>query len=140
MGSIWTIKADDKPIDGLEFVDDDGVAHKFSIRVKKRLSVGETRRMMTSGWGGFKSRTGQDATEISVDWQTQSFARAHTWLTEWSLRDEEGKALPLTRQQIEDLHPEVFRVIDEAIQKHVEESEQEKKAKAGSTSPSTTSV
>jgi hypothetical protein len=82
--SIWTIRPETETID-LQFVAPDGATHPFTITVKKRLTVGEQRRVQTAGFRGIKTARsnaipGQPAeeasTEISVDWPTSSRGRS----------------------------------------------------------------
>jgi hypothetical protein len=137
--SVWTIKPQDVRID-LQFVDEaTGNTHPFWIRVKRKLTVGEQRRQMTAGWKGFTQRRGQEGAEVQIDWQAQSFARTEAYLTDWSLTEDDGKKIPLTRDGIESLDEKVYELIEGAINAHVDAMEQEKKVPSGEPSPSVTS-
>lgn len=131
MPSIWTVKPDDVKVE-LSFIDHEGNTNAFWVKLKKRLTVGEERRILTAGWGGMRT-SNVVGPEIQVDWQTQSFARAEVYVTDWSLSDLDGKKLPHTREGIESLHPDVFQLIEGAITTHVESTKQEKKANSGET-------
>ncbi len=140
--SIWTIKPETETLHQT-YVAKDGQSHQFWIKVKRHLTVGETRRVQTAGWRGVRQPTpGQGADgggpEIQVDWRATSFARTEAYLVDWSLEDEPGKKIPVTREGIETLNPSVFAMIEDAITAHVEEMAQEKKASVGSSEPSTT--
>lgn len=144
MSSIWTLKTEEDVQVDLEFVQVTGEGkarkeerHPFWIRVRKQLTIGEQRRAMTAGWGGYKTKTGQD-TEISINWNIANFSRALAWMTEWSLRDDTGKAIPLKLESLEDLNPAVFEVIDTAINAHVKAVEEKKVAASGGTKPKQT--
>lgn len=142
--SIWTVKPQDTTVD-CEWVAADGATHKFWIKLKKRLTVGEDRRIQTAGWkgvanfGGGKNAKGEDTSpEINIDWQKQSLARTEVYLNDWSLEDDDHVKLPLTRDTIEALDPDLFKVIEAAITTHVEAVAQEKKATTGAEKPSAT--
>ena len=141
--SIWTVRPSTVTKE-LVYVDGEGNRHQFSIDVVRQLTVGESRRVMMAGWRGVrqgKAVAGEEpqGTEIQIDWRQQSFARTETYLKGWSLTDDAGKKLPIARDVLESLHPDVYTLIEDAISAHVESSEQEKKAKSGEPSPSTTS-
>lgn len=134
--SIWTVKPETATID-LAYVDNDGETHKFWLKVKKHLTVGEGRKVKTAGWKGLTSADGK--TGIDIDWQIQSFARAEAYIVDWSLEDDAHVKLPLTAATIESLHEDLFEVMDAAITAHVEAMEQEKKVKRGRGGPPATS-
>lgn len=138
MASIWTVAPEEKR-ENLVYVDPTGTTHPFSITLKRHLTVGEERAVMTAGWAGVRPRTGGEA-EIRVDWNIQGFARARAYLIDWSLTDDKGVKLPITAQVIETLHSDVFTIIDNAITAHVEAMAEEKKARSGGSAPSPTSV
>lgn len=144
MGSIWCVKPEDKTIPDLKFTDEDGVEHTFWIKVKKRLNVGEKRHVETAGFGGFKQGKPEPGkaqeTEITVNWQSQSFARTAAYLLDWSLTDDKQNKLPCTREVIESLHPDVFAVMETAINEHIQKMTDEKKVTAGSSAPSAMSA
>ena len=140
--SVWCVKTETETRQ-LVYVSRDGVAYPFSITLKKRLNVGEARRVMTAGWRGLSNigRASANVTpEININWQAQTFARAEAFLTDWSLTEENGQRLPLTRETIEALEQDVFELIEAAITAHVEAMEQEKKVTSGAAEPSPTSV
>lgn len=135
--SVWTVKPESVKVD-LVFVASDGETHHFWVSLKKKLNVGEEKRVQTAGWRGMSS--GQDGGVMQIDWQKQTFARAEAYVTDWSLADDDGKKLPVTREVIETLNADVYKLIEQAIQKHVEDTEEEKKRPSGATSPSLTSA
>lgn len=136
--SIWTVRPEQtEPID-LVYVSPRGERVPFWIRLKKRLTIGEARKITTAGWRGVRN-VGAEGSEVQIDWQSQSFARAETWVTDWSLEDDDRKRLPITRAVIESLEGDVFQLIENAITAHIEAVEEEKKLPSGMTSPSATS-
>ncbi len=77
MSSIWCVAPEAVRKD-LVFVDAVGGSHPFWISIKKKLSVGESRRVQTAGWqgvtgmgGGGRRRPGEEApaAEIRIDWK-----------------------------------------------------------------------
>lgn len=138
MGSIWCVKPD---VDKLEltWIDPEGTPHNLWIKVKRRLTVGEERKVMTAGWRsisnlatrgpGGDQQPGDAA--INIDWKAQSFARASVYLVEWSLEDDANKRLPLNTDTLESLHPTLFTAIENALTAHIEACNQEKKVTDG---------
>lgn len=131
--SIWTVKPETVKIDLVYALD--GVDNPFHITIKKRLNVGEQRKVQTAGLRGFRqqaARGGDEAaSEISVDWRQQSFARTEAYLTDWSLSEDDGKKIKVSRESIESLPSAVFDIIEEAINKHVDGVGAEKKIPSG---------
>jgi hypothetical protein len=136
--SIWTIRPEVVKVD-LTYVAADGTTHPFWVTIRKRLTVGEERRVTTAGWRGM-SRGVDDAGTINIDWKAANFARTEAYLTDWSLLDDDAKKLAVTREVIESLDGDVYALIEGAITKHVEAVAEEKKLRSGSASASATSA
>jgi hypothetical protein len=145
MSSVWCVSPEEEKLE-LIFVDPAGNTNPFWIKVKKRLTVGEERKVQTAGWRGLsgmassKAEAREQGPEIQIDWKSTTFARAEAYLTDWSLSDDKGKKLPVTREVIETLHPDVFDLIENAISAHVKAMADEKKLRTGSAEPSATSA
>lgn len=142
--SIWTVKPETVTVD-LTYVDPERQSHPFWIKLKKHLTVGETRRVSTAGWRGVRQSSARDGesgsgAEIQVDWRATSFARTEAYLIDWSLENEKHERLAVTRDVIETLSPDVFQLVEDAITAHVEAMEKEKKVPAGRSEPSPTSA
>ena len=140
----WTVKPEETTID-LVYKRPDGTERGFWIRVRNELNVGEARRVTTAGWRGMSStqaknddpKDAERQTEISIDWRAQTFARTQAYLLDWSLTKD---GVPMTRDGIESLKPEVYEVIENAITAHKEAMDAAKKRPAGSSVPSTMSA
>ena len=120
MSNPWFVEPEEKKI---ELVWEDGdTSREFWIMVKHRLTIGEARRMMKSiskVASRLKTQTREaEQPEAQFDWTEYSFARAITYLTDWSLADDKGNKLPVTRPNIEALNQGVFEIIDRAIDQH----------------------
>jgi hypothetical protein len=133
VGNFWTVD----PTSNVDQIDLSYGGRDFTIWVRRDLTVGETRLVETAG---FRKLTGignrakatqaaaqksamtpeDDGMEIAIDWKLQSFARTATYLTDWTLADDAGNKLPLTRDTVESLRPEVYKVVEDAINEHVE--------------------
>ena len=100
------------------------------IKIRKRLTVGEERAMMTAGFKRVHHGEGASG-DIEIDWPTNSLARAVTYLLDWSFKDDEGKSVECNGDAIKALDPEALDEINAAIDKHLEAMEQEKKATSG---------
>ena len=102
MSNPWFVEPEEKKI---ELVWEDGdTSREFWIMVKHRLTIGEARRMMKSiskVASRLKTQTREaEQPEAQFDWTEYSFARAITYLTDWSLADDKGNKLPVTRPNI----------------------------------------
>ena len=135
--SIWTVNPDET-----KRVDAEWAGNPFWVEMKQQLTEGEQRRVQTSGFKSIKSDPqaaklpeAERSAEITIDWVAQSFARTLAWVTDWSLADVKGNKLPVRRDTLEQLHPDMYAAIEGVINEHVEQREQEKKVKAGSTEP-----
>lgn len=128
----------------LSWTSPSGETLPFWIKIKKFLNVGEKRRVETAGWKGVTGLGGgggaSENAEIRIDWKGQSFARSEAYLIDWSLEDDKHNRMPLNRNSLEALHDEVFDLIENAISEHVKEMDEEKKARASSSSAALTSA
>lgn len=140
--SKWFVKSGTRRVD-LEFE-----GEKFWINVKKHLTIGESKRLVHAGMRGMtteardgRERAGEDAertqrnVEIGIDWREQSFAKVLIYVDKWSLTDDSGEQVKVTREAVEDLDPDLFELIEEAINDHVKVMEAEKKAQGGKPVP-----
>lgn len=143
MPSIWVVNPEVVKYD-LTFRGDDGSENPFWIRIKKRLTVGEERKVQTAGWKGVSGLITGDrsaiAPSVEIDWRATAFARAETYIVDWSLADDKENKLPVKLDTMLSLHSGVFELIDEAITRHVEAVDQEKKARTATTETSSTSA
>lgn len=126
--SVWCVRPTETAPITLKWTDpDDGSAHEFWVRLKRRLNIGEQRRIESSGWTGFRP----GSSEIGINWQEQAYVRVLTWVTSWSLEDDERRRLPVSRDVLETLHPSVYTLIEDAISAHIKEITEEKKVTSG---------
>lgn len=137
MSSIWTVSPESVTKD-LNYVAQDGATYPFWIKLKKRLTIGEQRRVQTAGWKGISTTRNQQEQEITIDWKLMGFSRTVEYLLDWSLTDDARVKLPLTREVLETLNEEVYALIDDAVKQHVEAMVEEKKVQSSSTAPSAT--
>jgi hypothetical protein len=96
------------------------------IDIKKKLTVGETRRMQL---GGIKmvGKAGQPEMEVSMDIEALSLAKVTVYLLDWSFEDAEGRRVDLSRQSIEALDEASYQEISDAIDEHTKAMDKEKK-------------
>lgn len=136
MGAIWTVAPETVRLEG------EWNGHAFWVEVKRQLTDGEKRRVQMAGFKGMSGfatgpqRAGEKRdTSLEIDWAAQSYTRTLTWLVDWSLADDKAAKLPLTRDTLEALHPDVYTAIETVLNAHVEAREQEKKAPVGKPRP-----
>lgn len=144
MGNPWSVEPEDHKI---ELVWEQGdTSRPFWIMVKKRLTIGEEKRMLKSISRVRSQLTPSGgepvAPEAQFDWTEYSFARAMTFLIDWSLADDKDNKMPLNRQSLESLDPDVFEILDNAIDTHEKniKAVESKKTKVSGRKPSTTSA
>lgn len=92
------------------------------IEIKRELNTGETQQV---------------ASASRLDYTAQSIYLVAAYLLDWSLRDGNGEPLPLDTEAqrvaaLKAISPAHFNAIFEAINRHVEEVQGEKKAEAPS--------
>ena len=97
------------------------------IEVKKRLTYAEQQQLEAAGLGGLKTTTGKDVGEIAIDWERYKMARFVVWIVDWSLRDINDKPVRFSISAIAALELDTVLEIENAISKHVEAMEEEKK-------------
>ena len=135
--SKWTVTPETDRIE-CEF-DGEG----FWIEVKRTLTTGESMRLRSSGFRGYAKANTADVEagrvteedvdmEVDINWDALVFAKVHTYLTGWSLADGDDP-LPCTMKTLNALVPGVFKVIEDAIDKHIDE--RQKKLSSGKLKP-----
>lgn len=138
MGSIWTVTPETVRLEG------EWRGHAFWLEAKRELTEGEHRRVMMAGFRGMKGLGGDQRaarpgevreTSLDIDWIGQSYTRTLTWVVDWSLTDDKGNKLKLTRDTLEQLHRAMYEAIEALLNAHVTASEEEKKAPAGEPEP-----
>ena len=134
MGNPWIVEPEDVKVD-LEWVDPSGEVRKFWISIKKYLTIGEQRKMMksVSQISQPLPKKGQERpeAEATFEWTDYSFARCSVYMLDWSLRDENDNKMPLTRETLEQLHADLFDLIDNAVDAHETRMGEAKKASGG---------
>lgn len=116
------------------------LSHGDWIRVKERLTYGESVRLQGAGAVDLLVNSGVDEAgqHIGIDLAAFEMARITAWVVEWSFADERGKRVPVNRDTIESLDPDTAEEIKAAIDRHVEKLEAEKNDPSiGSTSAPT---
>ena len=134
MGNPWIVEPEEEKIE-LQWVDPSGEARDFWLTIKKYLTIGEQRKMMkaVSQITQPLSKKGAERLDASAtfEWTDYSFARCSAYLLDWSLSDENDNKMPLTRATLEQLHADLFDLIDGAIDAHETKMGEIKKAKGG---------
>ena len=73
--------------------------------------------------------------EVRVDFGRASLARMEMYITDWSFRDEKDKPVKVSRAAIAALDQETADEIEAALDKHVTEQAEAKKAMTGTPTP-----
>jgi len=102
------------------------------VLVRKELSYGQQRRLATAGLTGVPAALAADGAGpgLSVDWARYEVERVVTWVLDWSFRDSDGDAVVVSREAIENLHPDTAAELNRALDAHV--AAQEGKARPSS--------
>ena len=99
------------------------------LDVKKELTVAEDMRLNSAGFTRMSGAGGNRG--IDIDWLEMGLAKVETYVVDWSAKNDSGKDVPITRATIENLAPEDFKAISDAIDAHIEAMVQEKKVRDG---------
>jgi len=134
MANPWIVEPEEERID-LQWVDPTGEVRDFWISIKKYLTIGEQRKMLkaVSQITQPLPKKGQERqeAEATFEWTDYSFARCSAYLLDWSLSDENDNKMPLTRATLEQLHADLFELIDNAVDAHETKMGEAKKAIVG---------
>lgn len=98
------------------------------IEVKKELSFAEQQKVLGAGVGKV-ANTGQ---EFSMDFESMNVVKLDVWIDDWSLTDKDGKHVKKSKDAIAHLRPDVAQEMIDAIEKHQEGNEAEKKPRNSS--------
>ena len=136
MSNPWIVEPEEVKIE-LNWTDLEGTDRPFWIKAKKRLSVGEQRRMLKSiskvTTPIAQTKTSEKgAPEAHFECTEYSFSRCLAYLTDWSLSNGEDKRMTVSRETLESLHQGLFDIIDNALDDHEKTVTQEKKVKTSS--------
>jgi hypothetical protein len=108
------------------------------LEVKKRLTVGEERRI----FGSMVQSVKQDGTSYMPNMDMIGKAELLAYIVEWSFKDAQDKPVKFSSDALDALTPEAYKEIEAAVDKHKAAVEEalglEKKATTGSTELSTT--
>lgn len=132
MSSFWQVAPETVQREG------EWRGRKFWVQLAKQLSHGEQMKMHTSAFKSMRRPTTvkpgerDDDARIDVDFGQLAIGRILAYVKDWSLSDDGGKALKVTRETVESLHPELVEAINALINEHEEEIGAEKKATTGS--------
>lgn len=89
------------------------------IEVREELSIGEERKVFAGAIKGQTSlKDGETRTEY--DAEKVSFGMVMAYLSDWDAKDEDGKSVDVSDDAIRGLHPDVYHVIEKAVNAHVE--------------------
>ena len=117
------------------------------IEVKQQLTYAESKRIAQAGFqmptfrmGDLPDQNVNDA-EIHIDTTKLDLLRMELWVVSWSAMQPNRKGellqVPVTREAIEALDPDMAKEISEALDAHINAQEQAKNVSAGERSPET---
>ena len=113
------------------------------IDVKKNLSYGETVSLQGAAMTAVEAKTffgggdGSDDGMARIDVARGAVEVIHTWLLDWSFKDNEDRPVKITRDAIRALDAETAGEIHSALSRHMEDVAEEKKAATTTSSPET---
>jgi hypothetical protein len=116
------------------------------IKVKKFLSVREAQEVQTAGLDHIRTARAKDEkpdgdgvvqeneepseVKMGVDVGRMKLIRALKYIVGWSLTMD-GAAVPINEETVGNLHEEIFKSIDEALDAHKKRVDKEKKDQSG---------
>lgn len=125
MGSMWTVSPDVVRVEMFY----KGMA--FWIDLKKELTAGETRRLSASPFRsvsqGEKSPDLDRSVELNVAYDAAIFLKVKLYVVDWSLQDDRGQKLPRDLDTLRAMKADVFKLIEEAVDKHQATMEEDAK-------------
>jgi hypothetical protein len=81
--------------------------------------------------GGLKDANSEEEVTARLDQARWSIERIMAWVVDWSIIDEDGQRVRLTRDAVRALDPETGEEIQEALNKHIDAMDQLGKVKKG---------
>jgi len=108
------------------------------VLVRRELSYGQQRRLAAAGLTGVDNATA-GADHLRVDFAAYDLERLALWLLDWSFRDADGDHVVVSREAIENLHPDAAAEINEALNRHIEAQEGKDAPPGGPSRPAATS-
>ena len=113
----------------------------FWIELKKELSVGDLKKLQSSGFRSMSQPDKDKEVELNIDYSALLFMKVRIWLNDWSLVDDKGKVLPRDLDTLKSLREPVFQLIEDAVDRHAEvERNERKNAQSGEPKPLPTSA
>lgn len=111
------------------------------VLVRRELTYGQQRRLAAAGLSGVPSALVGEGQGLTMDLAAYEIEKLATWVIDWSLRDDDGDRVDVSREAIEALHPDTAEEITRALDSHIEALEAKKAPPAppsssGATSPS----
>ena len=94
------------------------------IDIKKVLNTGEQRSMLAKT---YQSVPGVDGLKLDIN--QVGLARVMAYLIGWSFCDAAGNGVPLSESAVQNLEPDSFKEIMDAIDAHAEAQEKERTAR-----------
>jgi hypothetical protein len=117
------------------------------IKVKKFLSVREAQEVQTAGLDHIRTARAKeekpdtddivqenqepDEVKMGLDVGRMKLVRALKYIVAWSI-SLDGAVMPINEETVGNLHEDVFKAIDEALDAHKKQVDREKKDQAGS--------
>jgi hypothetical protein len=116
----WTVKPETARIE-LEYE-----GEKLWLDVRRHLTVGEEKRMLSSAFRSMSRKAGakideDENLEFNLDFSKPTIMKMLTYLVGWSLTDEDtSRALKIDFDTLSSLHTGVAKLIEDAIDEHAE--------------------
>jgi hypothetical protein len=97
------------------------------IEVKAELSVSEEKRLTGAALQVNLRSVNDPAADIPFNYERFSLLKLYTWLVDWSLKDAQGKAVPLTLDTLGALRGRCAGWIEAALDAHIAAQAEEAK-------------
>lgn len=97
------------------------------IEVKRELSYGDEQALAASMMGDIRTIEKSKNASLGVDMRRYQLKRFTTWITAWSARGPNGKAIEVNEAAVANLRSEIAAAIDAALDAHIAALEDEKK-------------
>lgn len=108
------------------------------VLVRAELTYGQQRRLAGAGLSGVPEALAEQGQghSLSVDLAAYDLERLAVWLLDWSFTDSDGDRVLVSREAIEQLHPDTAAELNAALDAHIEAAAAKKDpVAAGPTTP-----
>lgn len=118
MASKWTVDPT-----AVERVTLNYKGEEFWLDLRTQLGVGDTKRLAATGirqWTPSTDRAG--VMDLNVAWDLVIFEKVKTWISDWSLTDDQAVKLSLHVDTLKAMPDDLFAILEKAVDEHAKKA------------------